>query len=84
MSIDNRQRLTTDIAREFPNGIMHYTKTVLSTIVNFPERRVCCKFCPFCLYDRNNTASYCAVTRQTLYAIEKGVGYDCPLELLDE
>jgi len=82
--MSDRQRAATEFAKAFPNGVTSFTRAVLQTVVNFPERHVCCKYCPFCLYDRNNTASYCAVTRQTLYAIEKGVGYDCPLELLDD
>ena len=69
---------------EFPDGVRHFTTAVLNHIVAFPEKRVCCKFCQFCTYDRNSTTNRCIVTSQMLYRIDKGVGVDCPLELITE
>ena len=69
---------------EFPDGVRSFTSAVLNHIVNFPEKRVCCKFCPFCIYDRNTTSSRCIITHQMLYRIDKGVGIDCPLEIITE
>ena len=69
---------------EFPDGVRHFTTAVLNHIVSFPEKRVCCKYCQFCTYDRNTTSSRCMVTHQMLYRIDKGVGSDCPLELITE
>lgn len=72
------------ISEEFPNGIKGYEHLVLTDIVHFPMGRVCCKYCKYCIYDRNNTSNQCAVTRETLYVIEKGVGIGCPLERMED
>lgn len=64
---------------DFPDGIKKYVCRELNTAVYFPEKYVACKYCKFCLYNRNNTSSMCAVTGDTLYVIDKGVGVGCPL-----
>ena len=65
---------------KYPDGIKAYEKAVLNVIVHFPKGDVKCKYCRFCMYDRNSSSYICAVTRETLYAVDKGVGYACPLE----
>ena len=65
---------------EFPDGVKAYDHRQLTDFVHFPKGRVCCKFCKYCLYDRNTMGQTCRVTRETLYVIDKGVGIHCPLE----
>ena len=72
------------ISEEFPDGIKAYEHLALTDVVHFPMGRVCCKYCKNCIYDRNNTSNQCAVTRETLYVIDKGVGIHCPLERIDD
>ena len=72
------------ISEEFPDGIKAYEHLSLTDVVHFPLGRVCCKYCKFCEYDRNTMGQVCRVTKDTLYAIDKGVGIHCPLERIDD
>ena len=69
---------------EFPDGIKEYESFLVRDMVYFPKGRACCKWCKFCIYNRNTTSSECAVTGDTLYAIDKGVGIRCPLERIEK
>lgn len=69
---------------KYPDGIKSYEKAILNTMVYFPKGDVKCRYCKFCIYNRNTTSSECAVTGDTLYATDKGVGIGCPLETESE
>lgn len=71
------------ISDEYPDGIKEYTRYILRDRVAFPKGDIRCKWCKFCIYDRNRGGYLCAVTNDILYAIDKGVGWACPLERRD-
>lgn len=74
---------TTTLSDLFPDGITEYSAFRLEDFVYFPKGYVACKWCRYCLYDRNNTSYRCVVNDATLYVIDKGVGINCPLEVLE-
>lgn len=65
---------------DYPDGIKGYETFYVTKSVYFPKNDVKCKFCRFCIYDRNRGGYTCVLTDEILYAIDKGVGIGCPLE----
>lgn len=68
------------IRTEYPDGIRNYVSLKLDMAVYFPFGDVRCKWCRFCIYDRNRGGYMCRCTDDILYRPDKGVGIGCPLE----
>lgn len=67
--------------KEFENGVRFYTKGYATITVNFPEKEVKCKWCPFCRAERELGRYWCRLTNKMLYDPESyELGRDCPLE----
>lgn len=66
--------------KDYPDGVKEYDTYTIVKAVYFPKGDVRCKWCKFCIYDRNRGGYTCVLTDDILYAIDKGVGIGCPLE----
>jgi hypothetical protein len=63
--------------REFPNGVRYYTKATLE--IGFPERDICCQWCPLMRVEMASSRNYCGKTGEYLPVPKATVGYHCPL-----
>lgn len=66
--------------KEFESGVRFYTKGRAEITVNFPEKEVKCKWCPFCRAEQTLGRYWCRLTNKMLYNPESyELGQDCPL-----
>lgn len=65
--------------------VLSYTTASAIIKVNFPENRVVCKFCPFCVSDyRNRKRECCFLTEELLVFDDLTLGNNCPLVIIEE
>lgn len=55
------------MANEFSNGVAFFTEGVASVPVYFPEKRVCCRYCPFCRAESDLNRFWCRLTNNMVY-----------------
>ncbi len=69
------------------NGsVQYYTKGKYETIVNFPEKDVACRHCPYCRYRITNGSRIyiCSLTYETLISPGRSIGALCQLKFKKE
>jgi hypothetical protein len=67
------------IMSRFPKGIRYYTKGRLELIINFPEDKTVCQWCPFCRNEDSLKRWKCLVTGEYLVYPFVSVGNECPI-----
>ncbi len=71
--------------KDFESGVRYYTKAKAKITVNFPEKQVKCKWCPFCRAEQALGRYWCRLTNDMLYDPESyELGRNCPLEFEEE
>lgn len=71
--------------KDFESGVRYYTKASAAITVNFPEKDVKCKWCPFCRAEQALGRHWCRLTNDMLYNPESfELGHNCPLEFEEE
>lgn len=58
----------------FASGVSFYTHATVTVPIHFPEREICCWYCP--LYNKRDNE--CILTGETVYNGRKFVGEQCP------
>lgn len=71
------------MSREFPDGILWYTKGTVVCKVKFPENQVCCRWCEFIKSESDMGRHRCRLTNEILYDIHD-IGLDCPIVIDEE
>jgi hypothetical protein len=71
---------------DFPNGVTYYSQYHVDILQGFPEGRKACKYCRFCIKDRNSgmdSRFTCLLTWEYLYNLSH-TGQNCPLIKIKE
>lgn len=71
---------------DFPNGVTYYKIMQANIAVGFPQGFVKCKYCRFCVKDRNSGMDdrfSCLLTYEYIYNLNC-VGEGCPLTEVEE
>ena len=64
--------------------VLYYTTGVATVVVNFPEDRVVCQWCPYCRNEDSLRRWKCLLTGEYLVYPFRGRGNECPIELGEE
>lgn len=64
----------------FEKGVRYYTKGTVTLRVAFPERQICCRWCPWCRSEKEVGRHWCRLTNEMLYNIDFR-GDNCPVEV---
>ena len=67
----------------FENGVSYYTRARAVVIVNFPENKTVCQWCPFCKNEDRLRRWKCILTGELIVYPFDFVGNQCPLILED-
>ena len=59
---------------------LYYTTGVATVVVNFPEDRVVCQWCPYCRNEDSLRRWKCLLTGEYLVYPFQGRGNECPVE----
>lgn len=57
-------------------AVLHYTTGRLDILVHFPEREICCWYCPMLVKHTDE----CRVTGETVYQPKRLIGQRCPIK----
>jgi len=68
----------------FENGVKFYTKAIGEIIVNFPENRTVCQWCPYCRNEDSLRRWKCLITGEYIVYPFDCIGDKCPLTLIKE
>ena len=68
----------------FENGVKFYTKAIVEIIVNFPENRTVCQWCPYCRNEDSLRRWKCLITGEYIVYPFDCIGDKCPLTLIKE
>ncbi len=60
--------------------VLYYTTAVATVVVNFPEDRVVCQWCPYCRNEDSLRRWKCLLTGEYLVYPFQGRGNECPVE----
>lgn len=60
--------------------VLYYTAGVATVVVNFPEDRVVCQWCPYCRNEDSLRRWKCLLTGEYLVYPFQGRGNECPVE----
>ena len=60
--------------------VLYYTTGVATVVVNFPEDRVVCQWCPYCRNEDSLKRWKCLLTDEYLVYPFQGRGNECPVE----
>lgn len=65
-------------------GVSYYTKGHVTVVINFPEDKAVCQWCPFCRNEDSLKRWKCLLTGEYLVYPFVSVGNECPVRLEDE
>jgi thiol-disulfide isomerase/thioredoxin len=63
----------------FDKGVDYYTKATAVIVVNFPEGKTICQWCPYCRNEDSLKRHKCIITDEMLVYPFLGRGNECPL-----
>lgn len=73
------------MSETFPNGVSYYTKGNVLLVINFPENKVKCQYCPFCRSENELKRFWCRLTNQMIYnPFYAELPEFCPCEITGE